>query len=113
MPFDRRRLLQLGAASTLGVGLGPLAACSRPGGGSAQNPAPGKADYVIHIAETKVELAPGVEVTTTAYNGQVPGPLIRLTEGRPVAIDITNDTARHEQVHWHGQRLPVDVDGSA
>jgi FtsP/CotA-like multicopper oxidase with cupredoxin domain len=101
MSLDRRRLLQLGAAST-------LAACGRP-----SPPPQPRADHSIRIAETKVELAPGVEVTTIAYNGQVPGPLLRLTEGKPVTVDILNDTARPEQLHWHGQKVGVDVDGSA
>jgi FtsP/CotA-like multicopper oxidase with cupredoxin domain len=52
-------------------------------------------------------------VSTTAYNGQFPGPLVRLTEGRRVTVDIHNDTATPEQLHWHGQNLPVDVDGAA
>jgi len=102
MSLDRRRLLQVAGAAT--VGAGPLAACARHG------PA---ADYTLRIADTAIELAPGVVVSTTTYNGQFPGPLLRLTEGRPVVIDIHNDTARPEQLHWHGQKLPVDVDGAA
>jgi FtsP/CotA-like multicopper oxidase with cupredoxin domain len=39
--------------------------------------------------------------------------LLRLREGRPVVIDIHNDTDSPEQLHWHGQTLGVDVDGSA
>jgi FtsP/CotA-like multicopper oxidase with cupredoxin domain len=105
MALDRRRLLQLGGAAALA----PLGACSR-------TPAPvgpsERADYAIRIAETKVEVAPGVDVMTTTYNGQVPGPLIRLQEGRRVVVDIQNDTGRPEQLHWHGQKIPVDVDGS-
>ena len=100
MQLDRRRLLELGSAAA-------LTACSRPA------PPATKADYTVHIAESKIELAPGVEVTTTAYNGQVPGPLIRLTEGRQVSVDIVNHTARPEQLHWHGQQIPSGVDGSA
>jgi FtsP/CotA-like multicopper oxidase with cupredoxin domain len=36
-----------------------------------------------------------------------------LTEGHPVVVDIHNDTGRPEQLHWHGQKIPVDVDGAA
>jgi FtsP/CotA-like multicopper oxidase with cupredoxin domain len=100
--LDRRRLLQLGGASA-------LSACGR----RPEAPGLAKADHVIQIAPTKVELAPGIEVTTTAYNGQVPGPLLRLQEGRPVTVDIHNDADRPEQLHWHGQKLPAEVDGSA
>jgi len=113
MLFDRRRLLQLGAASVVAPGV--LDACSRsPQQVQAGQDAQGKAaDHAIRIADTKVELAPGVEITTTTYNGQFPGPLLRLKEGQPVTVDIRNDTAKPEQLHWHGQKVGVDVDGSA
>jgi FtsP/CotA-like multicopper oxidase with cupredoxin domain len=107
MAVDRRRLLQLGGAAALS-GVTPLVACSRRPG----SPPAARADYTIRIANTKLELAPGVEVATTTYNGQFPGPMIRLQENRPVVVDIHNDTARPEQLHWHGQRVPAEVDGS-
>ncbi len=106
MSFDRRRVLQFGGAATVAGGIAPLAACSRQG----SEPA---ADYAIRIATGNVELAPGVSVLTTTYNGQFPGPLLRFHEGRPVTVDIHNDTGTPEQLHWHGQKVPVDVDGSA
>ncbi len=99
--------MQLGGSAAAVGGLAPLAACSRP------SAVPAKADHTIHIAPARIELAPGVDVTTTAYNGQVPGPLLRFQEGRPVTIDIVNETSRPEQLHWHGQTVPVAVDGSA
>ena len=49
----------------------------------------------------------------TTYNGGFPGPLLRFKEGRQVVVDIHNDTDTPEQLHWHGQRLPVSVDGAA
>lgn len=70
------------------------------------------ADYTIRIAPGSVELAPGKVITTNLYNNQFPGPLIRLHEGREAAIDIYNDTDTPEQLHWHGQLVPADVDGS-
>jgi len=39
--------------------------------------------------------------------------LLRFKEGQRVTIDLINDTDRPEQLHWHGQTVPVDVDGSA
>ena len=44
-------------------------------------------DYTIRIASLALEIAPGKVIRTTAYNAQVPGPLLRLQEGRPVAIN--------------------------
>ena len=43
---------------------------------------------------------------TTAYNGQVPGPLLRLKKNQPVTIEVTNHTDRPEVVHWHGLFTP-------
>jgi FtsP/CotA-like multicopper oxidase with cupredoxin domain len=82
---------------------------------SAQAPATDKApaDYTLRIAVTPIELAPDLIISTVTYNGQFPGPLLRFKEGRPVTVDIYNDTAVPEQLHWHGQLVPVDVDGAA
>ncbi|MBI1361267.1 MAG: multicopper oxidase domain-containing protein [Alphaproteobacteria bacterium] len=92
-------------------GVTPLSACARRSTEPAAAPTE-PADYAIKIADTKIEIAPGVEIATTTYNGQFPGPLLRLQEGHKAVIDIHNDTDRPEQLHWHGQKVPVDVDGS-
>ena len=60
-----------------------------------------------------MEIAPKRILSTTTYNGQFPGPLLRFKEGRPVTIEIHNETDTPEQLHWHGQFVPVDVDGAA
>lgn len=73
-------------------------------------PAP---EYTIRIGATPIEIAPNHIISVTTYNGRFPGPLIRLKEGRPVTIDIFNDTDTPEQLHWHGQKVPVDVDGAS
>ncbi|MGO8969936.1 MAG: multicopper oxidase family protein [Myxococcaceae bacterium] len=72
-----------------------------------------RADLTLHISNGLVELSPEHIVSTTLYNGQFPGPMVRLKEGTPVVIDIYNDTDTPELVHWHGQWLPTDVDGAA
>jgi FtsP/CotA-like multicopper oxidase with cupredoxin domain len=69
-------------------------------------------DYRLQIAEIDWELAPRKNVRTTAYNGQIPGTLLRLTEGQPVSIEIVNRLNRPEIVHWHGQWIAPAVDGS-
>jgi FtsP/CotA-like multicopper oxidase with cupredoxin domain len=71
------------------------------------------ADYSIRIQHTALEIAPKRIVSATTYNGVFPGPLVRLKEGQPVTVDIFNDTDTPEQLHWHGQRVPVDADGAA
>jgi len=74
---------------------------------------PGKADYTIRIGTGLIEVAPQYIISTTTYNGQFPGPLLRFKEGEDVVVDIYNDTDTPEQFHWHGQFLPVDIDGAA
>ncbi len=71
------------------------------------------ADYTIRIAARPIEIASKKIISTTTYNGQFPGPLLRLKEGQMVTVEIFNDTDAAEQLHWHGQLLPVDVDGAA
>jgi FtsP/CotA-like multicopper oxidase with cupredoxin domain len=70
-------------------------------------------DYTLRIATGPVELAPNRIISTTTYNNQFPGPLLSFKENQPVTIDIHNDTDTPEQLHWHGQSVPVDVDGAA
>jgi FtsP/CotA-like multicopper oxidase with cupredoxin domain len=72
-----------------------------------------KADYTLRIGTALVELAPDHIISTTLYNGQFPGPLLRFKEGQPVVVAIHNDTDRSELVHWHGQMIPSDVDGAS
>ena len=71
------------------------------------------ADYALHIGTSLVELGPDTTISTKTYNGQFPGPLLRLTEGKRTVIDIYNDTDTPEQLHWHGQFLPAELDGAA
>jgi FtsP/CotA-like multicopper oxidase with cupredoxin domain len=71
------------------------------------------ADVSIRIAPVLVELAPDHIISTIGYNGSVPAPVIRLKEGRSVSVELINDTDTPELVHWHGQFVPSDIDGSA
>src|SRR5580698_5238687 len=70
------------------------------------------ADYVLDIAPYSLEVSPHRIIKTIAYNQQVPGPLLRFKEGRPVTIDVSNHSANEEIVHWHGLFLPSEVDGA-
>jgi len=69
-------------------------------------------DYSLRIAPLRLELAPGKMIDTFAYNGTVPGPVLRLREGRQISIDIRNDTDIDDIIHWHGLYLPSVADGA-
>ncbi len=75
-------------------------------------PQSGKPDYTIRIEPTNVEIGPGVTIKTLAYNGQVPGPSLRLREGVPVTIDVTNASDSPDLVHWHGLAIDSLNDGA-
>ncbi len=70
------------------------------------------ADITLRIQEITLDLGPRRSVRTIGYNGQVPGPLLRVKEGQPITVDVFNETNDEEMVHWHGLHIPSDVDGS-
>ncbi len=109
--MNRRAFLELGGLAALAAHL-PVPVRAEAGR-AAVAPAAEPADYTIRIGTGLVELAPDRIVSATTYNGQFLGPLLRFEEGRRVVIDIHNDSDTPEQLHWHGQFVPDDVDGAA
>jgi FtsP/CotA-like multicopper oxidase with cupredoxin domain len=71
------------------------------------------ADHTLRIGTGLVELGRDAIVSTKLYNGQFPGPLLRMPEGRPSTIDVFNDTDTPELLHLHGLFLPAALDGAA
>ncbi len=57
------------------------------------------------------ETEPGTAFPAMAYNGMVPGPEIRVTEGDQVRFNVTNEMKQSTAIHWHGLRIPNAVDG--
>jgi CopA family copper-resistance protein len=49
--------------------------------------------------------------TATAVNGSVPAPVLRLREGEMATINVTNRLNEPTSIHWHGVRLPNNMDG--
>jgi FtsP/CotA-like multicopper oxidase with cupredoxin domain len=69
-------------------------------------------DITLRIGEITIDLGPGHALKTLAYNGQVPGPVLRMTEGKTVTVEVVNETRTPEMVHWHGLHVPPEVDGA-
>ena len=67
--------------------------------------------YDITAEEIQWEVEPGRKVKAWAYNGQVPGPQIRVREGDRVRVNLTNDLPESTAIHFHGLELPNDQDG--
>ncbi len=57
------------------------------------------------------QILPDVTVTAWTYNGTVPGPLLRVTEGDRVKIIVKNELPEATTVHWHGIDVPNQMDG--
>lgn len=53
----------------------------------------------------------GPATAVWAYNGQVPGPLIRARQGDRLRVEVENRLDEPTTVHWHGLRIPVTMDG--
>jgi len=72
----------------------------------------GPTEVSLRIGPVLVDVTKDKTISTIGYNGQVPGPLIRLREGQQVSVQLFNDTDTPEFVHWHGQFIPSEVDGA-
>ena len=112
MKTRRNFLADVAAAS--GLVLGACGRTAAPKEGVGQAPAPaGPADVTLRIGPVLADVAKEHTISTIAYNGTVPGPIVRLREGVPVTVDLFNDTDTPEFVHWHGQIVPASVDGAS
>ncbi len=67
--------------------------------------------FELVTQEINWETEPGVTYPAFAYNGMVPGPEIRVTEGDKVRVNVRNEMTQSTAVHWHGLRVPIAMDG--
>lgn len=57
------------------------------------------------------ETEPGTTVRAWAYNGQVPGPMIKVAIGDRVRVVFHNELPQSSSVHFHGLETPNGMDG--
>ena len=67
--------------------------------------------FELTMEELDWETTPGNFEKARGYNGMVPGPIIRATEGETVRIIVTNNLQESSSVHWHGILLANKMDG--
>ncbi|QLG13450.1 multicopper oxidase domain-containing protein (plasmid) [Deinococcus sp. D7000] len=67
-------------------------------------------DYTITAQEKEIEIAPGVFFPAWTYNGRVPGPTLRCTEGDRLRITFFNHTSHPHTIHFHGVHA-AEMDG--
>ncbi len=66
--------------------------------------------YQLQAVDKEIEVAPGVFFPAWTYNGQVPGPTLRATEGDLVRVDFQNLGTHPHTIHFHGMH-PANMDG--
>jgi manganese oxidase len=67
--------------------------------------------FDLTCSEIEWETAVGMSFAALAYNGMVPGPTIRVTEGDKVRLNVTNEMTQSTAVHFHGLLVPNAMDG--
>lgn len=67
-------------------------------------------EYTITAVEMEIEVAPGVFYPAWTYNGQVPGPTLRATEGDLLRVNFLNAGTHAHTIHFHGIH-PARMDG--
>ena len=68
-------------------------------------------EYEIFSIDREIEIAPGIFFPAWTFNGQVPGPTIRATEGDRIRITFRNLGMHPHTMHFHGWHPPA-MDGS-
>ena len=66
---------------------------------------------VASPATTNLVMDPGYDTSVWAFNGQVPGPLLRYRQGETLRLEVENQLSEPTTVHWHGLRVPNSMDG--
>lgn len=67
-------------------------------------------EWTIVARDKEIEVAPGVRFPAWTFNGRVPGPTLRCTEGDVLRVRFVNDSAHPHTMHFHGIH-PAEMDG--
>ncbi|MEX2281649.1 MAG: multicopper oxidase domain-containing protein [Gemmatimonadota bacterium] len=67
-------------------------------------------EYELVAMDKEIEVAPGVFFPAWTYNGQVPGPTLRCTEGDRLRVNFVNAGSHPHTIHFHGIH-PANMDG--
>jgi FtsP/CotA-like multicopper oxidase with cupredoxin domain len=75
------------------------------------NPDPNIVEINLEARVASIEIAPGLRVDAWTYDGLLPGPLIRVRVGQRLIVHFTNHLPKPTTIHWHGLRIPIQMDG--
>ncbi|GAA0330624.1 multicopper oxidase family protein [Bacillus carboniphilus] len=68
-------------------------------------------EFTIVAQERQHSLNKDESVLAWTFNGSVPGPQIRVTEGENVKVNLKNELTDPVTIHWHGLPVPNNMDG--
>src|SRR3954471_14963917 len=68
-------------------------------------------EYRLVAVDREIEIAPGIFFPAWTFNGQVPGPTLRASEGDRVRVTFVNQGSHPHTIHFHGWH-PPEMDGS-
>jgi FtsP/CotA-like multicopper oxidase with cupredoxin domain len=100
----------LGLTGAVAV-LGGQALTASPSGAAQRASSQAVREVVLEAREVGWELAPGKTVKAMAYNGQIPGPEIRVREGQRLRVVLKNALGEATTIHWHGVDVANAMDG--
>lgn len=106
MTFSRRQIL---------TGIAGLGVVGLVGGGArywlGKVAEPQTHEYELIAAPVDVELVAGHVTPAWGYGGQAPGVEVRCRQGDRLRVRFINHLEEETTIHWHGIRLPIDMDG--
>jgi len=77
-----------------------------------RNPDPNIVEVNLEARLAPVDLGTGLRPTLLTYNGSLPGPLIRAKVCDRIIAHFKNSLPEPTTIHWHGVRVPVNMDGT-
>jgi suppressor of ftsI/bilirubin oxidase len=123
--LSRRGLLRgIGAAALLGAAAGAGAGLKFPTAARAASTAltvptqltsttdsSGTLVFTLSMETGTTEILSGISSDTCGFNQAFLGPVLKVTQGDVVQMDITNNLSDVSTVHWHGAHIPAEYDG--
>ncbi len=75
------------------------------------DPADDVVEYSLNVEKEDMEPVEGQSTRMWTYSKLSPGPLLQANVGDLVRVHVTNQLDEATTVHWHGMRIPADMDG--
>ena len=106
MNINRRIFLKAAAGTALGAVFPPVLSSTAFAGTSKP-----VREFHFSASKARINLGAGEDFVAWTYNGQVPGPEIRVKEGEIIRVVLRNYLPEGTTIHWHGIPLPNAMDG--